>query len=66
MCYMLRVQGLSHEEAEVYMGHWWQARESWSPFASFPWDSYLGRLRSLTPSILGNLGFLWPLEGAQA
>jgi hypothetical protein len=63
---MLRVQGLSHEEAEAFMGHWWQAREPWSPFSSFPWDSYLARLRTLIPAILEDLEFSWPLEGAHA
>jgi hypothetical protein len=62
MRYLLRVRGLSHEEAEAYMGHWWEAREPWSPFSSFAWDDYLNKLRLLIPEILKDLGFFWPPE----
>lgn len=60
MRYLLRTRGLSHEDAEVYMGHWWQSREPWSPFSSFAWDVYLDRLENLIPAILKDLGFVWP------
>ncbi len=62
MRYLLRVRGLSHENAETYMGHWWQSREPWSPFSSFAWDDYLEKLGDLIPAILNDLGFLWPPE----
>lgn len=62
MRYLLRVRGLSHENAETYMGHWWQAREPWSPFSTFAWDLYLEKLRDLVPAALKDLGFLWPPE----
>jgi hypothetical protein len=57
-----RLSGLSHEEAEVFMGHWWQSREPWSPFSSFDWGAYLANLEHLIPAILTNLGFIWPPE----
>jgi hypothetical protein len=56
------VRGLSHEEAEVYLGHWWQSREPWSPFSSFDWNVYLEKLQHLIPAILKDLGFFWPPE----
>ena len=62
MRYLLRVRGLSHEEAEVFMGHWWQSREPWSPFSSFHWGAYLAKLEHLIPAILTDLGFVWPPE----
>ena len=62
MRYLLRVRGLSHENAETYMGHWWQSREPWLPFSSFAWDDYIEKLRDLIPAILKDLGFLWPPE----
>jgi hypothetical protein len=62
MRYLLRVRGLSHENAETYMGHWWQSREPWSPFSSFAWDDYLEKLQDLIPEILEDLGFFWPPE----
>jgi len=57
-----RARALTYEEAEVYMGHWWQAREPWSPFSTFAWDVYLEKLQALIPGILRDLGFLWPPE----
>jgi hypothetical protein len=54
--------GLTHEEAEVYMGHWWDGREPWSPFSSFRWDVYLKKLKALIPHILKDLGFTWVPE----
>ena len=51
--------GLTHEQAEAYMGHWWGGREPWSPFSSFDWQVYLKRLKELVPPILLNLGFTW-------
>ena len=56
--------GLSHEQAEVYMGHWWQAREPWSPFSGFDWPRYIEQLKELIPKILEDLGFAWIPEGA--
>ena len=57
-----RLSGLSYEEAEVFMGHWWQSREPWSPFSSFDWGAYLANIEHLIPAILTNLGFIWPPE----
>lgn len=59
MRFLLRKAGLSHEDAEVFMGHWWDAREPWSPFSSFDWQGYLSRLGEIVPGILRNLGFTW-------
>jgi hypothetical protein len=63
MRFLVRKAGLSHEEAEVYMGHWWNAREPWSPFSSFDWAGYLVRLSAVVPAILDGLGFTWIPEG---
>jgi len=50
----------------VYLGHWWDAREPWSPFSSFDWPEYLKRLEAIIPDILEGLGFTWiPGETAQ-
>jgi hypothetical protein len=66
MRFLVRKAGLSHEDAEVYMGHWWDAREPWSPFSSFDWPGYLKRLEAIIPEILDGLGFTWiPGEVAQ-
>ena len=62
MGYLPGMRGLFHEEAESYMGHWWQAREPWSPFSSFDWGAYLENLERLVPAILQDLGFTWPPE----
>ncbi|MFP5237655.1 MAG: hypothetical protein ACLGSD_17305 [Acidobacteriota bacterium] len=63
MRFLVRKAGLSHEDAEVYMGHWWNAREPWSPFSSFDWPRYLARLSAVVPAILEGLGFTWIPEG---
>lgn len=66
MRFLVRKAGLSHEDAEVYMGHWWDAREPWSPFSSFDWPGYLKRLEAIIPDILDGLGFTWiPGEAAR-
>jgi hypothetical protein len=66
MRFLVRKAGLSHEDAEVYMGHWWEAREPWSPFSSFDWPGYLKRLGAIIPDILEGLGFIWiPGEAAR-
>jgi len=66
MRFLVRKAGLSHEDAEVYMGHWWNAREPWSPFSSFDWPGYLKRLEAIIPDILDGLGFTWvPGEAAR-
>jgi hypothetical protein len=62
MRYLLRVGGLSHEESEIYMGHWWQSREPWSPFSSFDWGLYLEKLEHLIPAMMKDLGLVWPPE----
>ncbi len=59
MRFLVRKAGLSHEDAEVYMGHWWEAREPWSPFSSFDWPGYLARINAVVPAILDSLGFTW-------
>jgi hypothetical protein len=66
MRHLIRAAGMSHERAEVYMGHWWQAREPWSPFSGFDWPGYLRRLSSLLPGILDDLGFTWIPQGGVA
>lgn len=63
MRFLVRKAGLSHEDAEVFMGHWWNAREPWSPFSSFDWSGYLARLSAVVPAILDGLGFTWIPEG---
>jgi hypothetical protein len=64
--FLVRKAGLSHEDAEVYLGHWWDAREPWSPFSSFEWPGYLKRLEAIIPGILDGLGFTWiPGEAAR-
>lgn len=63
MRFLVRKAGLSHEDAEVFMGHWWNAREPWSPFSSFDWSGYLVRLSAVVPAILEGLGFTWIPEG---
>jgi hypothetical protein len=63
MRFLVRKAGLSHEDAEVFMGHWWNAREPWSPFSSFDWSGYLVRLNAVVPAILEGLGFTWIPEG---
>lgn len=66
MRFLVRKAGLSHEDAEVFMGHWWDAREPWSPFSSFDWPGYLTRLSAVVPAILEGLGFNWiPGEDAR-
>lgn len=66
MRFLVRKAGLSHEDAEVFLGHWWDAREPWSPFSSFDWPGYLERLRAVIPAILDGLGFTWiPGEAAR-
>lgn len=66
MRFLVRKAGLSHEDAEVYLGHWWDAREPWSPFSSFDWLGYLKRLEAIIPDILDGLGFTWiPGEATQ-
>jgi hypothetical protein len=50
---------MSHENAEVYMGHWFFGREPWSPLSSFDYSSYLKLLSHLIPDILLQLGFDW-------
>jgi hypothetical protein len=66
MRFLVRKAGLSHEDAEVFMGHWWDAREPWSPFSSFDWPGYLKRLEAIIPDILDGLGFTWiPVEAAR-
>lgn len=66
MRFLVRKAGLSHEDAEVYLGHWWDAREPWSPFSSFDWPGYLKRLEAIIPGILDGLGFTWiPGEAAR-
>jgi hypothetical protein len=66
MRFLVRKAGLSHEEAEVFMGHCWEAREPWSPFSSFDWQRYLARVSAIVPDILEKLGFTWiPGEGAR-
>ena len=59
MRFLVRKAGLSHEDAEVYFGHWWESREPWSPFSSFDWARYLKRLEVIIPKILDGLGFTW-------
>lgn len=63
MRFLVRKAGLWHEDAEVFMGHWWNAREPWSPFSSFDWPGYLVRLSTVVPAILEGLGFTWIPEG---
>jgi hypothetical protein len=58
-CNLLRQAGLRHEQAEAYMGHWWQAREPWAPFSSFDWHEYLSTIQVLVPYMLEDLGFTW-------
>jgi hypothetical protein len=59
MRHRLRLAGLTHEEAETYMGHWWESREPWSPFSSFSWAAYLKKLEKSVPQIARELGFTW-------
>lgn len=59
MRHRLRLAGLTHEEAETYMGHWWESREPWSPFSSFSWAAYLKKLETSVPQIVRELGFTW-------
>jgi hypothetical protein len=55
---ILRRKGMSHTNAEAYMGHWWQGREPFSPFSSFSFHSLIDQLRKLMPHILEkDLGF---------
>lgn len=56
---LMREAGLTHEQAEVMMGHWWQAREPWAPFSSFDWRVYLNTMQVLVPRIHDDLGFDW-------
>jgi hypothetical protein len=65
MRFLVRKAGLSHEDAEVFMGHWWDLREPWSPFSSFDWPRYLKRLETVIPDLLDRLGFTWIPEGAR-
>jgi hypothetical protein len=58
MRYLLRKAGMSHTHSEAFMGHWWHGREPFSPFSSFDFCNFIGRLRELMPDLLENeLGF---------
>jgi hypothetical protein len=63
MRYLLRKSGMSHTNAEAYMGHWWHGREPFSPSSSFDFGVFLEDLSSRLPNILEKqLGF-WPVPG---
>ncbi len=59
MRYLLRRDGISHEHAEAYMGHWSHGREPWSPFSSFDFARLVEHLNSVVPKCLRELGFDW-------
>lgn len=54
---MLRTNGMRHEYAETFMGHWWQGREPYSPWSSFHWGEFLEEVQRLVPKCLMELGF---------
>ncbi len=59
MRYLLRVNGMPHENAEMYMAHWFFGREPWSPLSSFDYPAYLRQLKTLIPRCLDAAGFNW-------
>jgi hypothetical protein len=61
---LLRERGVSHEQAEAYMGHWSHGREPWSPYSSFDFERFLSTLEDTIPDCLKELGFKWfpPVE----
>ena len=57
MRYLLRRSGMKHAHAEAYMGHWWHAREPFSPFSTFEFGGLVadldGRMQKILRRTLG-------------